>query len=89
MPSKTSALAAVTTNNTADNPLVELLQKQVANAFVLYANFKHYHWQVTGPLFVVPCDPILAQIGQRMIPVAPGSGQVALPFKPQILKSGR
>jgi starvation-inducible DNA-binding protein len=50
MPSKTSALAAVTTN-AADNPLIELLQKQVANAFVLYANFKHYHWQVTGPMF--------------------------------------
>lgn len=27
------------------------LQRQVANAFVLYANYKHYHWQTYGPLF--------------------------------------
>ena len=23
----------------------------MANAFVLYANYKHYHWQTYGPLF--------------------------------------
>lgn len=45
--------------------------------------------QVTAPVFVVPCDPILVQIGGRMMPVTPGSGQTALPFAPQILKSGR
>jgi starvation-inducible DNA-binding protein len=27
------------------------LQRQLANAFVLYANLKHYHWQTFGPLF--------------------------------------
>lgn len=27
------------------------LHKQVANAFILYANYKHYHWQACGPLF--------------------------------------
>jgi starvation-inducible DNA-binding protein len=27
------------------------LHKQVANAFILYANYKHYHWQTYGPLF--------------------------------------
>ena len=27
------------------------LHKQVANAFILYANYKHYHWQTFGPLF--------------------------------------
>jgi starvation-inducible DNA-binding protein len=27
------------------------LRRQVANAFVLYANYKHYHWQTYGPLF--------------------------------------
>jgi starvation-inducible DNA-binding protein len=27
------------------------LQKQVANAFILFANYKHYHWQTYGPLF--------------------------------------
>jgi starvation-inducible DNA-binding protein len=50
MPSK-SAVLATATSNVADSPLVQLLQKQVANAFILYANYKHYHWQVTGPLF--------------------------------------
>jgi starvation-inducible DNA-binding protein len=33
------------------NEIVASLQKQVANAFVLYMNYKHYHWQVYGPLF--------------------------------------
>lgn len=45
--------------------------------------------QVSGPIFVVPCDPILTQIGQRMMPAAPDSGQTALPFPPQMLKAGR
>lgn len=27
------------------------LHKQVANAFILFANYKHYHWQTFGPLF--------------------------------------
>lgn len=31
--------------------VVEQLQKQVANAFILYANYKHYHWETFGPLF--------------------------------------
>lgn len=33
------------------NAIVEGLQRQVANAFNLYLNYKHYHWQVAGPLF--------------------------------------
>jgi starvation-inducible DNA-binding protein len=37
--------------NTSDSPVVEALRLQVANAFVLYANHKHYHWQTYGPLF--------------------------------------
>ena len=37
--------------NTPDSPVVEALRRQVANAFVLYANYKHYHWQTYGPLF--------------------------------------
>ena len=45
--------------------------------------------QVTEPTFVVPCDPVLARIGQRMMPAAPRSGQTALPFPPQMLKAGR
>ena len=27
------------------------MQQQVANGFILYANYKHYHWQAYGPLF--------------------------------------
>jgi starvation-inducible DNA-binding protein len=37
--------------NKPDSPVVEALNRQVANAFVLYANYKHYHWQTFGPLF--------------------------------------
>jgi starvation-inducible DNA-binding protein len=42
---------AVTQENRNDHPVVKHLQLQVANAFVLYANYKHYHWQTFGPLF--------------------------------------
>src|ERR1044072_4767249 len=38
-------------DNTPESDVVEHLQRQVANAFVLYANYKHYHWQTFGPLF--------------------------------------
>jgi len=41
----------VTQENRNDHPVVKHLQLQVANAFVLYANYKHYHWQTFGPLF--------------------------------------
>jgi len=37
--------------NTPDSPVVQELRRQAANAFVLYANYKHYHWQTYGPLF--------------------------------------
>ncbi len=37
--------------NTPDSAVVQQLSTQVANAFVLYANYKHYHWQTYGPLF--------------------------------------
>ena len=43
--------------------------------------------KITGPTFVVPCDPVLAQIGLRMMPARPGSRQTALPFAPQMLKA--
>lgn len=29
--------------------MVTALQKQIANAFNLYLNYKHYHWQTYGP----------------------------------------
>src|ERR1043165_9988505 len=41
----------ISQENTPENDVVEHLQRQVANAFVLYANYKHYHWQTFGPLF--------------------------------------
>lgn len=37
--------------NSPDSPVVRELRRQAANAFVLYANYKHYHWQTYGPLF--------------------------------------
>jgi starvation-inducible DNA-binding protein len=41
----------VSQENRGDHPVVQHLQLQVANAFVLYANYKHYHWQTFGPFF--------------------------------------
>lgn len=41
----------VSQENRQDHPVVQHLQRQVANAFVLYANYKHYHWQTFGPHF--------------------------------------
>jgi starvation-inducible DNA-binding protein len=41
----------VSRENTPDSPVVQALRLQTANAFVLYANYKHYHWQTFGPLF--------------------------------------
>jgi starvation-inducible DNA-binding protein len=41
----------LTRENKPESPIIQALQRQVANAFVLYANYKHYHWQTYGPLF--------------------------------------
>lgn len=41
----------LTTNNKPNDEIVQNLQKQVSNAFILYLNYKHYHWQTFGPLF--------------------------------------
>jgi starvation-inducible DNA-binding protein len=38
-------------NDESGKAAVEHLQQQVANAFILYANYKHYHWETYGPLF--------------------------------------
>jgi starvation-inducible DNA-binding protein len=52
MPATRAVLAKdVSQENRDDHPVVQHLQRQVANAFVLYANYKHYHWQTFGPLF--------------------------------------
>jgi hypothetical protein len=39
--------------NTPDSPVVQELRRQVANAFVLYANYKHYHWQTYVRSFAI------------------------------------
>ena len=41
----------ISRENAPDSPVVEHLQRQVANALVLYLNYKHYHWQTYGPTF--------------------------------------
>jgi starvation-inducible DNA-binding protein len=38
-------------HNQPNDAIVQSLQQQVANAFILYLNYKHYHWQTFGPLF--------------------------------------
>ena len=34
-----------------EDGVIQRLQQQLANAFLLYANYKKYHWQSYGPLF--------------------------------------
>ena len=48
---KESLANEVSQQNSPSNAVVEHLQRQVANAFILYSNYKHYHWQTYGPLF--------------------------------------
>lgn len=45
------AARAISRENTPDSPVVRHLQRQLANAFLLYSNYKRYHWQTYGPLF--------------------------------------
>lgn len=45
--------------------------------------------RIREPTLVVPCDPIVNQIGARMMPATPALGQSALPFPPQIIKAGK
>ncbi len=51
MPATRTAIKDFSQENREDHPVVQHLQRQVANAFVLYANYKHYHWQTFGPHF--------------------------------------
>jgi len=41
----------ISKTNQPHNPVVMQLQRQVANAYMLYHNYKHYHWNTYGPLF--------------------------------------
>ena len=47
----TSKSKEISQTNSPNNDVVESYQTQVANAFILYLNYKHYHWQTFGPLF--------------------------------------
>lgn len=40
------------------------------------------------PTFVVPCDQLIRDLSQRVMPIAPASLQAALPFAPQMVKAG-
>lgn len=46
-----SAERAISRENRAESPVVRHLQRQLANAFLLYSNYKRFHWQTYGPLF--------------------------------------
>jgi starvation-inducible DNA-binding protein len=46
-----SSVQRPSNRRTPERPLVQHLQRQVANAFVLFGNYKHYHWQTYAPLF--------------------------------------
>jgi len=47
----TNLVKEVTRENRENHPVVQYLHTELANAFVLYANYKHYHWQTFGPIF--------------------------------------
>ena len=51
MPKSPAMVEEIPAEPVADKTAVEHLQRQVANAFILYTNYKHYHWQTAGPLF--------------------------------------
>ena len=51
MPATRTVARELSQENREDHPVVQHLQREVANAFVLYANYKHYHWQTFGPHF--------------------------------------
>lgn len=36
---------------TKSSPLVEAIQRTVANSYTMYMNYKRYHWNTFGPLF--------------------------------------
>lgn len=51
MPVTKELVRDVSRENTPGSPLVQALNRTLANGFVLYMNYKHYHWQTYGPLF--------------------------------------
>lgn len=51
MATKAKLTKELSDDNKPNSSVVLDLQRQVANAFILYLNYKHYHWQTFGPLF--------------------------------------
>lgn len=45
------AAREISRENAPDSEVVRHLQRQLANAWLLYANYKRYHWQTYGPQF--------------------------------------
>src|SRR5581483_9136414 len=39
------------TKTQTESEVIQTLQQQLANAFLLYTNYKKYHWESYGPLF--------------------------------------
>jgi starvation-inducible DNA-binding protein len=48
---KANLAEKLSVHNKPNDAIVTDLQRQVANGFILYLNYKHYHWQTFGPLF--------------------------------------
>ena len=48
---RATSIAEDSETTLGQNEIVQHLQRQVANSFILYTNYKHYHWQTYGPLF--------------------------------------
>lgn len=46
-----AAAEGLSAENSPESPIVQCLRREVANGFLLYLNYKHYHWQTYGPLF--------------------------------------
>lgn len=65
--------------------LVAVVERETAR---LMATSEFNARQLTRPAFVVPCDPVIAEISARMLPVTPGPSQTALPFPPQAVRAG-
>src|SRR5262245_665467 len=68
-----AAKEQLTRENIPDSPVVVALRRQVANAFVLYANYKRYHWQVFGPHFAEMhefFDDLAKEVFETIDPIA-------------------
>jgi starvation-inducible DNA-binding protein len=51
VPHRDSNVHRIANKKPPEVPLIRHLQRQLANAFVLFGNYKHYHWKTYPPLF--------------------------------------